>query len=120
VDSGAARWTVDSADIALLKARYIAAFERYRAQAAKLAEQSESGQAPLVPQLEEERNALEEFVAVRMALLIALAMSAPQPDWSLATETRDEMIRRSIAKRNEGSMDTPVRRPRLSRRWRIA
>jgi hypothetical protein len=118
VDSGAASWTVDSADIALLKARYIAAFERYRAQAANLAEQSESGRAPLVPQLEEERKALEEFAAVRTALLVALAMGAPHS--GLAAETRDEMIRRSIAKRNEGSMDTPARRPRLSRRWRIA
>ncbi|HVJ29872.1 MAG TPA: hypothetical protein VNA66_06130 [Gammaproteobacteria bacterium] len=111
--------TADPADVALFKARYIAAFERYCAQAAKLAEQSKGGQAPLVPELDEERKALEDFAAVRSTLLVALAMSEPQLSASLAAETRDQVIRRSIAKRSEGSLDTPVRR-RLSRRRRIA
>jgi hypothetical protein len=107
-------------DVVLLRARYIAAFEHYLARAAKLAEQSESGRPQLVQQLEEERKALEDFAAVRSALMVALAMSAPQTGPSLVAETRDEVIRRSIAKRDQGSLDTLVRKRRLSRPQRIA
>jgi hypothetical protein len=81
----------DPVDVALLKARYIAAFEYYLALATKLAELTESGRAPLVQLLEE----------------------------SLVAETRDEMIRRSIAKRDQAGLDT-VRKRRLNHRRRIA
>lgn len=104
----------DLVDVALLKARYIVAFEYYLALAAKLAELSETGGAPPVQQLEEERKALEEFAAVRSAMLVALAMGGPAIGLSLAAETRDEVIRRSIAKR-EASLPTPVRRRRSRR-----
>jgi hypothetical protein len=123
VDSAAASSAfdaVDPVDVALLKARYIAAFEHYLAQAAKLAEQSDNGGAALVPQLEEERRALEDFAAVRSSLLIVLAMRQPQIGPSLVAETRDEVIRRSIAKRDQGSLDTPVRRRRLNQPRRTA
>jgi hypothetical protein len=120
VDSAAASSTVDPVDVALLKARYVAAFEHYLAQAAKLADQGEDGLPPLVHLLEEERKALEGFAAVRSALLVALAISAPQIGPSLVAETRDEVIRRSIAKRDQGSLDTPVRKRRLNRPQRIA
>lgn len=109
--------SVDPVDVALLRARYITAFEHYLAQAARFAQESESGRPPLLHQLDEERKALEDFAAVRSALLVALAMSAPQIDPSLVAETRDEVIRRAIAKRDRDSLDTPVRK-RLNRRRR--
>jgi len=147
VDSGAACSSfsaVEPVDVALLKARYIAAFEHYLSQAAKLTEQSQGGRPPLLQQLDEERKALEDFAAVRSSLLVALAMSQPQMSPSLvspslgspslespslaspnlaspnlAAETRDEVIRRSIAKRDQASLDS-ARKRRLNRRRRIA
>jgi hypothetical protein len=142
VDSGAACSSfsaVEPVDVALLKARYIAAFEHYLTQAAKLTEQSQGGRPPLLQQLDEERKALEDFAAVRSSLLVALAMSQPQMSPSLvspglgspslgspnlaspnlAAETRDEVIRRSIAKRDQASLDS-ARKRRLNRRRRIA
>ena len=107
---------VDPVDVALLRARYITAFEHYLAQAAKFAEESESGRPTFVHQREEERKALEDFAAVRSALL-ALVMSAPQIGPSLVEETRDEVIRRAIAKRDRDRLATPVRK-RLNRRRR--
>ena len=147
MDSGAACSSfsaVEPVDVALLKARYIAAFEHYLTQAAKLTEQSQGGRPPLLQQLDEERKALEDFAAVRSSLLVALAMSQPQMSPSLvspslgspslaspslaspnlaspnlAAETRDEVIRRSIAKRDQASLDS-ARKRRLNRRRRIA
>ena len=80
---------------------------------------SEGGRAPVAEQLAEEQKALQELAAVRSALLDALAASSPELGSSLLAETRDEMIRRSIAKRSEGVIP-PVGRPRLSRSRRIA
>ena len=88
MDSGAACSSfsaVEPVDVALLKARYIAAFEHYLTQAAKLTEQSQGGRPPLLQQLDEERKALEDFAAVRSSLLVALAMSQPQMSPSLVS-----------------------------------
>jgi hypothetical protein len=137
VDSGAACSSfspVEPVDVALLKARYIAAFEHYLAQAAKLTEQNQGGRQPPHQQLEEERKALENFAVVRSSLLVALAMSQPQISPSIVSpspmspglvgpslmaETRDEVIRRSIAKRDQTSLES-ARKRRLNRRRRIA
>jgi len=118
-DSGAEGPTVDAIDVALLRLRYIAAFERYRALAEDLVEQSQGVRAPVAERLGEEQKALQELAALRSALLDALAASSPELGTSLLAETREEIIRRSIAKRSEG-VTPPVGRPRLNRSRRIA
>ena len=107
MDSGIESPALADVDVAVLRLRYLIAFERYRAQTAKLVELlNDHGRAPLVQQLEEERQALEDLAAMRGALMDALA--------GLAAETRDEMIRRSIAKRSQGGLGRAVRRLRVS------
>lgn len=120
-DSEAESPTIDAIDVALLRLRYIAAFERYRALAEDLVDHSEGGRAPVAQHIDAEQKALQELAAVRSALLDALAESSPELGSSLLAETRDEMIRRSIAKRSEGvTLTPPVGRPRLSRSRRTA
>lgn len=119
MDSGPGSPTSEAVDVALLRVRYLTAFERYRAHAAKPVEPTDRG-APLVQQLDEERQALEDLAALRVALLDALAAAKLQIDGSLAAETRDEVIQRSIAKRSQGSLAATVGRLRLYRRRRIA
>lgn len=114
MDPSTGSLTFDSFDIARLRVRYLAAFDRYRACAADLAEQSVDGQPPSIQELDAEQEALQELAAVRGALLDALAAN------SLLAETRDEMIRRSIAKRSDGNLGTTARNLRLNRRRRIA
>jgi hypothetical protein len=118
-DSGTGSPSFDAIDVALLRLRYMAAFERYRAHAANLVEQT-AGRAPLAEHLDEEQKALQDLAAVRAALLDALAAIAPEIGSSLLAETRDEMIRRSIAKRNDGGVTPPTYRLRLIRPHRSA
>ena len=119
MDSGNGSLTFGAVDVALLRVQYLTAFERYRAHAAKLMEPTECG-APLGQQLDEERRALEDLAALRATLLAALAAFKSQIDPSLVAETRDEMIQRSIAKRSQGGLGTPVLRLRLYRPRRSA
>ena len=119
MDSGNGSPTFGAVDVALLRVQYLTAFERYRAHAAKLVEPTERG-APLGQELDEERQALEDLAALRATLLAALAAFKSQIDPSLAAETRDEMIQRSIAKRSQGGLGTPVLRLRLYRPRRSA
>ena len=114
LDSEVESPTFDAIDVALLRLQYMTAFERYRAFAADLVEHSGSGRAPVAQQLDREQKALEELAVVRGALLDALVASAPELGPSLLAETRDEMIRRSIARRSEG-VTAAVGRPRASR-----
>ena len=118
MDSGNGSPTFGAVDVALLRVQYLTAFERYCAHAAKLVEPTERG-APLGQQLDEERQALEDLAAMRCALLDALAAFKPQIKASIVAETRDEVIRRSIAKRSQG-LAKVVRRLRLSLPRRIA
>jgi hypothetical protein len=119
VDSGNGSPTSGAVDVALLRAQYLTAFERYRAHDAKQVEHTERG-APLGQRLDEEHQALEDLAALRVALLDALAALKSQIDPSLAAETRDEMIQRSIAKRSQGGLGTSTHRLRLYRPRRIA
>ena len=119
VDSGMGNPTVEAVDVASLRVQYLTAFERYCAYAAKLLEHTEHDGAPLLQQLDEERQALEDLAAMRCALLDALAAFKPQVQASIVAETRDEVIRRSIAKRSQG-LAKVVRRLRLSLPRRIA
>ena len=112
--------TVAPVDVASLRVQYLTAFERYCAHAAKLLEHTEHDGAPLLRQLDEERQALEDLAVMRCALLDALAAFKPQIRVCIMAETRDEVIRRSIAKRSQGGPATVVRRLRLSLPRRIA
>ena len=118
MDSGMGNPTVEAVDVASLRVQYLTAFERYCAHAAKLLKHTHDG-APLLQQLDAERQALEDLAAMRCALLDALAAFKPQVQASIVAETRDEVIRRSIAKRSQG-LAKVVRRLRLSLPRRIA
>jgi hypothetical protein len=70
---------LDLVDVALLRAQYIAACERYNVHAARLAEHADRGQRPPDRVLNDEKQALYELACVRRQLLDALA-AITQPD----------------------------------------
>ena len=106
---------VDPVDRVLARAQYMAAFERYREYVAKLAEHSGGAELPPVHLLEAERLTLQEFARMRAALLEALALVVPQIDAGILADSRDEAIRRSIAKRDQ-VVDVSARKQRLRNR----
>ncbi len=106
----------DPVDVVLLRAQYMAAFERYREHVARLAEHSAGAEPPPVHLLEAERLTLQEFVRMRAALLDALVLVVPQIDARILSDARDEAIRRSIAKRNDQEVGVSARKQRLRNR----
>ncbi len=118
VKGGVACPLVDPVDIVLLRAQYVAAFERYREYVARLAERcvGAGAEPPPVHLLEAERLTLQEFARMRAALLDALALLLPQIDSGILSDSRDESIRRSIAKRNDQDFSVSARKRRLRNR----
>jgi hypothetical protein len=104
---------VEPVDVVSLRTQYMAAFERYREYVARLAEHDAGGEPPPIDLLEEERLTLQEFARMRAALLDALALLAPQIDAAILSGSRDESIRRAIAKRNDPNFDVSARKRRL-------
>jgi hypothetical protein len=122
MNSSVACHLVDSVDVLLLRAQYMAAFERYREHVEKLAEHSGGAEPPPVHLLEAERLTLQDFARTRAALLEALALVVPQIDAGILSDSRDEAIRRSIAKRGQDvrvSARKQRLRNRLARRARL-
>src|SRR5688572_21775742 len=117
--SNAADQSAASVDVGLLRAQYLVAFERYCAYATKLAEHS-GGEPPPVHLLEAERLTLQEFARMRAALLEAAVPVEPQIDPGILRDSRDEAIRRSIAKRNDPAVAVSARRQRIDRRRKRA
>jgi hypothetical protein len=120
VESSVANLRAETVDVALLGAEYTAALERFLAYAARLAEQSGGPEKLPVGLLAAERLSLQEFARMRAALLEALAPFEPPADAGILSESRDEVIRRSIAKRNDREQTGSTRKQRLDRRRRRA
>lgn len=104
---------VDPVDVVWLRVQYMAVFERYRGYVARLAEHSGGAEPPPVHLLEAERQTLREFARMRTTLLDALALVAPQIDSAILSDSRDDAIRRSIAKRNDEDCGGLARKQRL-------
>jgi hypothetical protein len=107
-------------DVALLRAQYLAAFQRYRAYVTQLTEYGGGVEPPPVHLLEAERLTLQEFARTRADLLQALVPVEPQIDAGILRDARDEAIRRSIAKRNDSDAVASARRRRIERRRKRA
>ena len=118
--SNVADQSAASVDAVSLRAWYLAAFERYCAYARKLAEHSGGGEPPPVHLLEAERLTLQEFARMRAALLEAVVPVEPQIDPGILRDSRDEAIRRSIAKRNAPDVAVSALRQRIDRRRKRA
>jgi hypothetical protein len=107
-------------DVALLRAQYLAAFERYCAYATKLAEHAGGGEPLPVHLLDAERQTLQDYARTRAALIEALAPVDLPIDARILSDARDEAIRRSIAKRNDPDPAELARKQRLERRRKRA
>jgi len=107
-------------DIALLRSQYVAAFERYRIYAMKLAEHIGTAEPPPVHLLDAERQTLQEFARLRAGLLEALRPFEAPIDVRILSDARHEAIRRSIARRNDPDPAALARTQRLERRRKRA
>jgi len=107
-------------DVVSLRAQYLAAFERYRAYVTKLAEHAGGVEPPPVHLFDAERQTLQEFARMRSALLEATVPVEPQIDPGILRDYRDEVIRRSIAKRNDPDAAVSARKQRIDRRRKRA
>jgi len=107
-------------DVALLRAQYMAAFERYCAYATKLAEHAGGAEPLPVYLLDAERQTLQEYARTRAALIEALAPVELPIDARILSDARDEAIRRSIAKRNDPDPAELALKQRLDRRRKRA
>jgi hypothetical protein len=117
VNSGVASSPTKSADVAVLRAQYLAAFERYRAYVTKLVEYTAGTELPPpMHLLDAERQMLQEYARTRAALIEALSPVEAPVDARLLSDARDEAIRRSIAKRNDPDPDELARKQRLAQR----
>ena len=107
-------------DVVLLRAQYMAAFERYCAYATRLAEHAGGTEPPPVHLLDAERQTLQEYARTRAALIEALTPVELPIDARILSDARDEAIRRSIAKRNDPDPVELARKQRLDRRRKRA
>lgn len=120
MNSSVASQSTDAVDVVLLRAQYMAAFDRYRHYATKLAEHVGGAGSPPVHMLDAERQTLQEFARTRAALIEALAPVEAPVDARILSDARDEAIRRSIAKRNDPDPAALARKQRLDRRRKRA
>jgi hypothetical protein len=120
VNSSLACSPTNPVDVVLLRAQYMAAFERYCAYATKLAEQAGGAEPLPIHVLDAERQTLQEFARTRAALIEALAPVEAPIDARILSDARDEAIRRSIAKRNDPDPAALARKQRLDRRRKRA
>ena len=107
-------------DVVLLRAQYMAAFERYCAYATKLAEHAGGAEPLPVHLLDAERQTLQDYARTRAALIEALTPAELPIDARILSDARDEAIRRSIAKRNDPDPAELARKQRLDRRRKRA
>ena len=107
-------------DAVSLRAQFIAAFERYSAYVTKLAEHVGCVEPPPVHLFDAERQTLQEFARMRSALVEAIVSVEPHIDPGILRDSRDEAIRRSIAKRNAPDAAASARRQRIDRRRKRA
>lgn len=119
MNSSVACSTTDPVDVVLLRAQYMAAFDRYRAYAAKLAEHMAGAEPPPIHLLDAERQTLQEFARTRAALIEALSPAETPIDARFLSDARAEAIRRSIAKRNEAAAAEAARKQRRRKRARL-
>jgi len=110
----------DAVDVGLLRSQYVAAFERYRIYAMKLAEHMGAADPPPVHLLDAERQTLQEFARLRAGLLEALSPVEAPIDARILSDARHEAIRRSIARRNDPDPAALARKQRLDRRRKRA
>jgi len=121
MNSSVASSPTKTADVALLRAQYLAAFERHRAYVTKLVEYTAGTELPPpMHLLDAERQTLQEYARTRAALIEALQPVEAPVDARLLSDARDEAIRRSIAKRNDPDLDELARKQRLAQRRKRA
>ena len=121
VNSSVASSPTKPADVVVLRAQYLAAFERHRAFVTKLVEYTAGAELPpSMHLLDAERQTLQEYARTRAALIEALSPVEAPVDPRLLSDARDEAIRRSIAKRNDPDPDELARKQRHARRRKRA
>jgi hypothetical protein len=120
VNSSVALPPTKPVDVVLLRAQYMAAFERYCAYATRLAEHAGGAEPPPVHLLDAERQTLQDYARTRAALIEALTPVELPIDARILSDARDEAIRRSIAKRNDPDPAELARKQRLDRRRKRA